>query len=197
MSKFTLAISTIKMSRKIDESLRINFILEEAYCLYRLGKFGSSLNLIEREQVQSQSEDDNRLKALKGQVFYRLERFNEAAEIFQELLVNDQHPSEELKVNLLAAQAQAGLNSESQETESFDLLYNSALVKFASKDFKSAENLANDCESFSNDENVSPSNLINSKLLAICVSMNDKGNLPESHFLLRKLQASSRYNKLF
>lgn len=157
----------------------VELYLEKAYCLYRLGKFTSSLNLIEKV-----NNDDEQLKLLKAQVLYRLERFDEAAEIFERIQNND---SEELKVNLLAAKGQAGQNYEmiTNPDSSFDLKYNLALTKFFSKDFKASEILAADCQS---SESTSIADLVNSKLLSICSLMANKENYPEADFLLRKLR---------
>ena len=170
----------------------LNFNFDEAYCNYRLGKFISALNVLNKLNRL-----DSRSKLLKGQIFYRLERFEEAADIFEELIGLEEFPIEELKVNLLAARSQIKGNTtssdfhESSNIDSFDLIYNSALFKMASNDFKSAELLANGCfDKYVHDENVSQSDLINAKLVAICALMNDKCNWPESEFLLRKLKAS-------
>ena len=172
--------------------IKSSFALEEAYCLYRLGKFTSSLNLIEKEGDCK----DDRFQLLKGQVLYRLEQFKEAADIFESLLNsnNGEFGVDELKVNLLAASAQAGINSgqlPEVEIRSFDKFYNQALVELSSSEYKKAESLATDCEAFGYDENVRPTDLVNSKLAAICASMNDPKNIPEAEYLLRKLKSSS------
>ena len=79
----------------------LNFNFDEAYCNYRLGKFISALNVLNKLNRL-----DSRSKLLKGQIFYRLERFEEAADIFEELIGLEEFPIEELKVNLLAARSQ-------------------------------------------------------------------------------------------
>ena len=181
MEKFTLALSTIKMAHK--RGLNGGFLFESAYCLYRLGKFLSALNLIEKSKI------DSRSKLLKGQILYRLERFDEAADIFNNLLKIGEFPSEELQINLFAAKAQAGLNSD-EKVESFDSAYNLALIKLNSNDKKSVESLVDNCEKYFVNENTSQSDLINLKLVSICVLMSNKDNWPEAEFLLRKLKTS-------
>lgn len=193
MDKFTLALSTIKMNKQFG------FIFEKAYCSYRLGKFISALNLLE-----STEKLDSKSKLLKGQIFYRLERFEEASTIFEHLIESEEFPIEELQINLSAARSQLAFKNSPSSQElsqvppvepSFDSVYNMAIYKLASKEFKEAEQLAFECcEKFSSDENVSQSDLINAKLVAICAGMNDKNNWPESEFLLRKLKASIGYN---
>lgn len=164
------------------------FKFEEAYCNYRLGNFISALNILSKSNPL-----DSKSKLLLGQVFYRLERFEEAADIFQELIDSEEFPIEELEVNLLAARSQTKAQCQFDLSGySFDVIYNYSLTKLASNDFALAEQLANESfEKFSHEENVSQTDLINAKLVAICALMNDSRNWPESEFLLRKLKTSN------
>lgn len=183
MEKFTLALSTIKMAHKrgIPQS---NSVFESAYCLYRLGKFLAALNLIEKSRI------DSRLSLLQGQILYRLERFDEAIEIFDNLIKTGEFTSEELQVNLLASKAQAGINS-NEMVDSYDSTYNLALVKLANNEFKAAEQLIKDCQKYLENEgdDKSQNDSINLKLIEICAMMGEKNNWPEAEFLLRKLKA--------
>ena len=166
----------------------LNFGFDEAYCNYRLGKFISALNSI-KESVDPRSE------LLKAQILCRLERFEESSNIFESLIKSEQFPVEELQVNLMAARSQNQGNEDLSQlaSSSFDSMFNLALVKLASKDFKGAEQLATECyDKFAFDENVNQADIINSQLLAICARMNDKNNWPEAEFLLRKLKTSIR-----
>lgn len=179
MEKFTLALSTIKMAHK--NGLPKNaFVFESAYCLYRLGKFLSALNLFEKS-----SKIDSRMKLLKGQIFYRLERFDEAVDIFQSLIKTGEFSKDELQVNLLAAKAQAGINS-NENVDSYDSKYNLALVKLSNNELKAAEQLVNELET----ENISQSDSLNMQLVSTCAMMGDKDNWPEAEFLLRKLKTT-------
>ena len=184
MEKFTLALSTIKMAHKrgIPQS---DFVFESTYCLYKLGKFLSALNLIEKSRI------DSRLKLLQGQILYRLERFGEAVEIFNSLIKTGEFSTEDLQVNLLASKAQAGINS-SEKVDSYDSAYNLALVKLSTNEFKAVEQLVNDCEKYLENEGYNQSHqsdLINLKLISTCAMMGEKDNWPEAEFLLRKLKA--------
>lgn len=166
------------------------FKFEEAYCNYRLGKFISAMNILSK---LNPLDIDSKSKLLQGQVFYRLERFEEAADIFQHLIDSEEFPVEELEVNLLAAQSQIKNHQDKSNGNSFDFLYNSSIAKLSSNDFIAAEKLANECfEKFAHNENVSQSDLINAKLVGICALMNDSNNWPESEFLLRKLKTSNK-----
>lgn len=184
MNKFTLALSTINMARKNGLSSDA-FVFESAYCLYRLGKFLSTLNLIEKSKI------DSRLLLLKGQALYRLERFDEAVEIFKSLLKTDEFSAEELNVNLLAAKAQAKIDHDGAIEPSFDSTYNLALIKLATNDFEAAEKIADDCEKFLESGIASQNDLINSKLVSTCALMAEKDNWPEAEFILRKLKTSN------
>lgn len=159
------------------------FLFESAYCLYRLGKFESSLNVI-----SCSKERDPRFKLLEGQALYRLERFEEAAEIFQNLLQAGDFPAEELQVNLLAAQSQAKLPTDFVDPKSFDATYNLALAKLSTGNFKEAERLATASGIFSLDENTCPSDMINAQLVTICSMIPSKDDWPEAECLLRKLK---------
>lgn len=166
----------------------LDFTFDEAYCNYRLGKFISALNSI-NESVDPRSE------LLKAQILYRLERFEESANIFESLIASEKFPVEELQVNLMAARSQKQVNEDLNQlvSDSFDSMYNLALIRLASNDFKGAEQLANECyNKFAFDENFNQADIINSQLLAICARMNDKNNWPEAEFLLRKLKTSIR-----
>lgn len=177
MEKFTLALSTIKMAHK--NGLPKNaFVFESAYCLYRLGKFLSALNLFEKL-----SKIDSRMKLLKGQIFYRLERFDKAVNIFKSLIKTGEFSFDDLQVNLLAAKAQAGINS-NEKVDSYDSKYNLALVKLANNEFKASEKLVKELET----ENVNQSDSLNMQLVSTCAMMGDKDNWPEAEFLLRKLK---------
>ena len=170
-----------------------SFKFEEAYCNYRVGKFISALNVLKKLNRL-----DSKSKLLQGQILYRLERFEEAASIFEDLIKTEEFPIHELEINLLAARSQILGQEQFLKGDSFDFVYNSALVKLASNDFEGAEQLANECyDKFALDENVCKSDLINVQLLAICAAMNDKNDWPESEFLLRKLKTSNRYIKAF
>lgn len=175
------------MAQKRLVYLKESFVFESAYCLYRLGKFDSSLNTI-----CSKADSDPRFRLLRGQALYRLERFEEAAMIFQSLLENGDFPAEELQVNLLAAKSQAKLPTDSMECKSFDVSFNLALAKLLTGNFKEAEDLATDCEQFSLDENTSSSDLVNAQLVCICAMMASKENWPEAECLLRKLQINQK-----
>ena len=193
MNKYTLALSTIKMTKRKEilsnkTGLTTDFTFESSYCLYRLERFPAALKIIQESKISN-----NRIELLKAQILYRLERFEESAEIFQKLLQSNQCPSQELQVNLLAAMSQARINFDleffNQNEHSFEISYNLALLKYFSKNFKAAGKYADNCDYFACNEDTSPSDLINAQLVSICSLMSDKYNWPEAECLLRKLKS--------
>lgn len=201
LKKFSMAIYTIKMAKKYKRIPESSFIFETVYCYYRLSKFNFALNFFNYQaQINENLLNQSRFKVLKAQILYRLEKFNESAEIFKELLESNEFPSqaEEIKVNLLAAQAQARIPVFvfDEEEFTFESAYNTSIAKFIAKDYKSAKKYATICEEMflSNMEDLNPSDLVNSKIISICAlaAENDHENIFEAEALFNKLLASEK-----
>ncbi|GMT14762.1 hypothetical protein PFISCL1PPCAC_6059 [Pristionchus fissidentatus] len=102
---------------------------EKAYIHYRLNQNDESL-----EELAKCDGDDVRALELKAQLLYRLDRFQEAYDVYKHLLKNhSDDQDEERKANIVAVEAQ--LASLSQNTTSlvdsldtFEQLYNSSCV---------------------------------------------------------------------
>ncbi|KAL2077696.1 hypothetical protein ACEWY4_027200 [Coilia grayii] len=96
---FKEALNVINTHTKTLPSDAIAF--EKAYCEYRLNRVENALKTIE-----SASEQSNKLKELYGQVLYRLERYEECQEVYNDLIRNsvDEY-EEERKTNLSAVVA--------------------------------------------------------------------------------------------
>lgn len=188
MEKFTLSLSSIKMSLKCGISAQ-DFSFEAAYCLYRLGKFQAAFRILETSMNPEHV-------LLKAQCLYRLERFSESAEIFDALKNSQSFQIAELDVNLLAVMAQSGQTIEHVPSLiNFDLVYNVALVYLNSKQLGLAEQYASDCAEFTNQDDVSSGDLINSQIVSICALLASDANSPEAEFLLRKLKTRNEYYK--
>ncbi|KAL6735102.1 hypothetical protein Aduo_005577 [Ancylostoma duodenale] len=99
---------------------------ERAYIFYRLEKNDEAL-----EALEACDPKDHRALELKAQLCYRLDRFQEAYEIFRDLLRNHSDSyDDERKANYLAVQAQLEAMGVKQQTnddnETFEQLYNTA-----------------------------------------------------------------------
>lgn len=189
-----MAMYTIKMAKKYKGFPVSSFIFEEAYCYYRLSKFEHALNLIE-EYKNETIFNCTGYEIIKAQILYRLERFSESAEIFQNLLNQNElsNQTEELKVNLLAAQAQAHMHIPDEVYISFESTYNASIAKFLVHDYKFSEKYSTDCaEIFSTkNEDLISSDLVNSKIVSISALAADKNyqNVYEAEALFKKLLA--------
>ncbi|KIH53912.1 tetratricopeptide repeat protein [Ancylostoma duodenale] len=86
---------------------------ERAYIFYRLEKNDEAL-----EALEACDPKDHRALELKAQLCYRLDRFQEAYEIFRDLLRNHSDSyDDERKANYLAVQAQLEAMGVKQATE--------------------------------------------------------------------------------
>ncbi|EGD76207.1 hypothetical protein PTSG_00912 [Salpingoeca rosetta] len=106
---------------------------EHAYALFRKQDYVDCLRVIEGAE-----EDSFRMKELKAQALYRLERFDEAIELYHELL--NEKPCMERRTNLVACYAGATFADPEKETPSevmqaeddaFEHTYNRSLVATA------------------------------------------------------------------
>lgn len=61
-----------------------DLVFEKAYCYYRVNKHKEALDIIEQNEERA----DLRIKELKAQILYRLERFPESASLYQDIIKN-------------------------------------------------------------------------------------------------------------
>lgn len=71
---------------------------EKGYCLYRLNQISEALKVIENVQNPSL-----KIKELKAQVLYRLERYEECFAIYRDIIKNSHDDYEEERETNLAA----------------------------------------------------------------------------------------------
>ncbi|KAJ8941871.1 hypothetical protein NQ318_001723 [Aromia moschata] len=95
LGKFEDAITLLNKNPQFLQ----NLIFEKAYCYYRANKPEDALATID----QSETEIDFRTKELKAQTLYRLEKFNEAAEIYREIIKNSNDDYEDERYTNLSA----------------------------------------------------------------------------------------------
>lgn len=143
LSRFEEAIAQIN---KNPEYLQ-NLIFEKSYCYYRLNKHEDALKAIEK----SEGEIDYRTKELKAQILYRLEDYQEANAIYQEVIKNtDDEYEEERLTNLYATMVYLDENNrddyeELKETP-YELCYNKTCMLIASENYIEAEKKLKQCE---------------------------------------------------
>ncbi|XP_068090365.1 signal recognition particle subunit SRP72 [Hyperolius riggenbachi] len=123
---FKEALTLINNNSKVLTSDIIAF--EKAYCEYRLNKIENALKTIDCAPQKT-----DKLKELKGQVLYRLERYEECLSVYRDIIRNSQDDyDEERQTNLSAVVAAMSLWENKtlddiglQET-SYELCFNAA-----------------------------------------------------------------------
>ncbi|CAJ0585607.1 unnamed protein product, partial [Mesorhabditis spiculigera] len=136
LQQFDDALALIK---KTPEQTMGEISFEKAYALYRLNDNNGAL-----EALNGCKEKSSRIKDLKAQILYRLEKFQEAFEIYQELMRDhsDQN-DEERRANLLAVQAQLEALGKKQTVsvkglETYEQFYNAACQEIECEAFDAA-----------------------------------------------------------
>ena len=146
-SQFTEALDEITRNPAFSEEC----IFEKAYCEYRLNKADDCLKTLD-----SHSEPDFREKELRCQALYRLEKYQEAYDLYLELLKESADDSDNEREANLAAVA-AGLAQENpkavenlpqlEERENFyEIYYNKACIELSRENYPGARQILNDAE---------------------------------------------------
>ncbi|KOS17327.1 Signal recognition particle subunit SRP72 [Escovopsis weberi] len=154
-AKHTKVVALLKLDR-FDDALRLIdghgtqlqglCALEKAYALYKVGKLAEADALIKATGLEKRS-----MRHIAAQVAYRAERFQEARNIYSQMLDSDPAiEASDLKINAIAAAAQADWHRSSadsslvpaQETaETFEACYNLASGEIARGNLGHAANL--------------------------------------------------------
>ncbi|XP_074040914.1 signal recognition particle 72 [Leptinotarsa decemlineata] len=145
LSRFDEAIS---LMNKNPQYLQ-NLIFEKAYCYYRANKPEEALKIIEA----STQELNFRIQELKAQILYRLEKYNDATDIYQDIIKNihDDDYEDERYTNLSAAMVhlsneETGNKVEEFKENTYELSYNKACMLIASGNYVEAERKLRECE---------------------------------------------------
>ncbi|EGF80171.1 hypothetical protein BATDEDRAFT_24986 [Batrachochytrium dendrobatidis JAM81] len=155
------ALSTHKLSTKGSKFKNMaELYFESAYCLYRSNSLEDSLKLIQQALLADEIQKSplyTRFMHLKGQVLYRLERFNECiSSVYKPLLASANDHSDtyrvEILANILAAEAAQvlvgsemdtddGADDANTESPTFEILYNRACKAIGKHNYDTAEKL--------------------------------------------------------
>ena len=142
----------------------IDLSFEEAYCHYRLNDAAKALEVLNRQSGSPGKESSNH-KELRAQILYRLERFTECSDIYHDIMKNSMGDDfeEERMTNLAAVSANLEHDGDSknnfptQETSSYEILYNRACYHLAAgrwteacNDLQESEKM---CKEASTDDN--------------------------------------------
>ncbi|XP_043269897.1 signal recognition particle subunit SRP72 isoform X2 [Venturia canescens] len=122
LSKFNEALQFI-----IKNSKQSSFEFERAYCLYRLNQVPEALKIVDNIQNPSL-----KIKELKAQILYRLERYEECFAVYRDIIKNSNDDYEdERETNLAAVLVNLQINGSEIEVPSlrehtYELTYNAA-----------------------------------------------------------------------
>ena len=150
-----IAVCLLQLDRfeeclEVIEKKKLQTRFEKAYCLYRLNKTDQSLKLLEKAENL-----ETREKELLCQIYYRLEKFDECIEVYDDLIknVHDEHDEERL-CNYAAALAAREQNLHDKKfirtapglfadnsSASYEMFYNQACGYAACGDFDKAKTL--------------------------------------------------------
>ncbi|GAB6018772.1 hypothetical protein CHUAL_000440 [Chamberlinius hualienensis] len=158
LSQFKEAVTAIEKNSKVAPDL----VFEHGYCLYRQNKILEALKVLE-----SVENDDNRIKELKAQILYRLEKYDECYELYRDVIKNSQDDNDvERSTNFAAVLAYYKSTKLSQEEitnatrgDTYELAYNRSCVLISQEKYTEAEETLVEAEdlckkSFDDDEDV-------------------------------------------
>ncbi|KAK2716271.1 signal recognition particle subunit SRP72-like [Artemia franciscana] len=128
-----------------------NITFEKAYCLYRVNKFSESL-----AALQGLSAQELRVKELKAQLFYRLEKYDECFNLYGDIIKNTNDDYEaERSTNYSAALACLKIDGDTKTVSdhelqevTFELCYNAACKLIGEGKLKEAEKQLRNAERF-------------------------------------------------
>ncbi|KAL3290204.1 hypothetical protein HHI36_023563 [Cryptolaemus montrouzieri] len=142
LNRFEEAIQLLNKKAEFASSL----IFEKAYCHYRINQHEEALKVIEK----SSEVDDNRIKELKAQVLYRLEKYDDASKLYQDILKNsDDDYEDERNTNLSATllySKESSVNIDDLRENTYELCFNKACLLISRELYAEAEKKLRQCE---------------------------------------------------
>ncbi|KAK2187665.1 hypothetical protein NP493_158g04070 [Ridgeia piscesae] len=137
LGKFEEALAAIRKNAKLASCV----VFEKAYCEYRLNRTNEALKTLD-----SSDKSDDRISELRGQVLYRLEKYDECFDIYRGLLKNTEDDFEEeretnLSAVMAAMQLWGGTDVEDagMREDTYELCYNAACLLLGKGLYEEAE----------------------------------------------------------
>ncbi|CAH0517554.1 unnamed protein product [Peronospora belbahrii] len=135
-----------KFDKALELAIKYSFLsTERVYCLYRLKQDEEALQLLEEEDLETQSTAQLHLRA---QLHFRKENYDQSIRIYELLFARAQKSDNllELQTNLLAAYASAGRSHELKDRDicvddGFEVAFNQSFVAIQSGNWEAAEKL--------------------------------------------------------
>ncbi|KAG8226883.1 hypothetical protein J437_LFUL005642 [Ladona fulva] len=136
LSRFQDGLQFIQKNTKLSSGL----IFEKSYCQYRLNQPQEALKTINAVNTLTP-----KLKELKSQILYRLERYEECLDVYGDIIKNSNDDYEdERETNLAAVVANLAITNSERELpdlrqHTYELAYNTACRLLAEKKWKETE----------------------------------------------------------
>ncbi|KAK9889217.1 hypothetical protein WA026_004495 [Henosepilachna vigintioctopunctata] len=143
LNKFEEAIQLLNKKSEYASLL----IFEKAYCHYRINQHGEALQVLEKCPDVN---EDYRIKELKAQVLYRLEKYNEAYALYKEIVkYSDDDYEDERNTNMSAAllySKESEVDIDDLRDNTYELCFNKACMLISRELYAEAEKKLKQCE---------------------------------------------------
>jgi len=151
LGKFKDALHQMQTSHLAESAIDVSF--EHAYCLYRENRCAEALKVLDKGQ---KSQEVLKVKELRAQILYRLERYKECMAVYRDIIKNTEMGTDDFEVermtNLAAVVVHLNAMGESHALpevggdETYEMVYNKACCLLATGEFAEAEMLLKDAE---------------------------------------------------
>ena len=130
VGKFEDALKQIR-----DTHFKVDLTFEESYCLYRLNKPEEALAIIEESGKKSE-----KIRELQAQIYYRMEMYQEAYDLYRDIMKNTNDDFEKERLTNLQATAVyvEGAQAMDQD-ETYEMCYNRGCQLLGEQKWSQAE----------------------------------------------------------
>merc|ERR1719367_1124812 len=132
LGKFEDALKQIR-----DTHFKVDLTFEESYCLYRLNKPEEALAIIEENGGAGKSE---KIRELQAQIYYKLEMYQEAYNLYRDIMKNTNDDFEQERLTNMQATAVYVEGAEVvDQDDTYEMTYNRACQLLANQQWSEAE----------------------------------------------------------
>ena len=132
LGKFEDALKQIR-----DTHFKVDLTFEESYCLYRLNKSEEALAIIEENGGAGKSE---KIRELQAQIYYKLEMYQEAYNLYRDIMKNTNDDFEQERLTNMQATAVYVEGAEVvDQDDTYEMTYNRACQLLANQQWSEAE----------------------------------------------------------
>merc|ERR1711953_446552 len=132
LGKFEDALKQIR-----DTHFKVDLTFGESYCLYRLNKPEEALAIIEENGGAGKSE---KIRELQAQIYYKLEMYQEAYNLYRDIMKNTNDDFEQERLTNMQATAVYVEGAEVvDQDDTYEMTYNRACQLLANQQWREAE----------------------------------------------------------